>query len=422
MQVLIRQAKIADPGSDFHDKVVDILVEDGVIKDIAPSLKTKADKVIEGEDLNVSPGWTDIFTDYREPGFEHKETIASGLAAAAAGGFTHVFTAPNTSPAADTKSVIEFLLQKSRGHAVSLHPLGAVSQQVEGKNLAEMLDMHRHGAVAFTDGWKPLQHSNLMLKALEYVKAFDGTIIQIPVETSLSSGGLMHEGPVSTKLGMPGIPTLSETLIIHRDIELARYTDSKLHISGVSSAEGVDMIRKAKAQGVKVTCSVTPYHLALTDEALDTYSSFYKVSPPLRSEVDRQALIKGLKDGTIDCIASHHRPQEWDAKEKEFEYAADGMNIQEIAFAIVWNAAGKKAGLERIIDAFTTAPARIFGLETSGIKKGNKASLTLFSTSAVTHLQEGDVKSASRNNPFIGQELMGKVLGIINNGQLTLNK
>lgn len=422
MQVLIRQAKIADPGSDFHDKVVDILVEDGVIKDIAPSLKTKADKVIEAEELYASPGWTDIFADYREPGFEHKETIASGLATAAAGGFTHVFTAPNTSPAADTKSVIEFLLQKSRGHAVSLHPLGAVSQQVEGKNLAEMLDMHSHGAVAFTDGWKPLQHSNLMLKALEYVKAFDGTIIQIPVETSLSSGGLMHEGPVSTKLGMPGIPTLSETLIIHRDIELARYTDSKLHISGVSSAEGVDMIRKAKAQGVKLTCSVTPYHLALTDEALDTYSSFYKVSPPLRSEADRQALIKGLKDGTIDCIASHHRPQEWDAKEKEFEYAADGMNIQEIAFAIVWNAAGKKAGLERIIDAFTTAPARIFGLETSGIKKGNKASLTLFSTSAVTHLQEGDVKSASRNNPFIGQELMGKVLGIINNGQLILNK
>lgn len=422
MQVLIRQAKIADPGSDFHDKVVDILVEDGVIKNIAPSLKTKADKVIEAGELYVSPGWTDIFADYREPGFEHKETIASGLAAAAAGGFTHVFTAPNTSPAADTKSVIEFLLQKSRGHAVSLHPLGAVSQQVEGKNLAEMLDMHSHGAVAFTDGWKPLQHSNLMLKALEYVKAFDGTIIQIPVETSLSSGGLMHEGPVSTKLGMPGIPTLSETLIIHRDIELARYTDSKLHISGVSSAEGVDMIRRAKAQGVKVTCSVTPYHLALTDEALDTYSSFYKVSPPLRSETDRQALIKGLKDGTIDCIASHHCPQEWDAKEKEFEYSADGMNIQEIAFAIVWNAAGKKAGLERIIDAFTTAPSRIFGLDTSGIKKGNKASLTLFSTSAVTHLQEGDVKSASRNNPFIGQELNGKVLGIINNGQLILNK
>lgn len=422
MQVLIRQAKIADPGSDFHDKVVDILVEDGVIKDISPSLKTKADKVIQAEELYVSLGWTDIFADYREPGFEHKETIASGLAAAAAGGFTRVFTAPNTNPAADTKSVIEFLLQKSRGNAVSLHPLGAVSQQVEGKNLAEMLDMHSHGAVAFTDGWKPLQHSNLMLKALEYVKAFDGTIIQIPVETSLSSGGLMHEGPVSTKLGMPGIPTLSETLIIHRDIELARYTDSKLHISGVSSAEGVDMIRKAKAQGVKVTCSVTPYHLALTDEALDTYSSFYKVSPPLRSETDRQALIKGLKDGTIDCITSHHRPQEWDAKEKEFEYAADGMNVQEIAFAIVWNAAGKKVGLERIIDAFTTAPARIFGLETSCIKKGNKASLTLFRTSAVTHLQEGTIKSASRNNPFIGQELNGKVLGIINNGQLILNK
>ncbi len=422
MQVLIRQAKIADPGSDFHDKVVDILVEDGVIKDIATSLKVKADTVVEAEDLHVSTGWTDIFTDYREPGYEHKETITSGLNAAAAGGFANVFTVPNTNPVVDTKSVVQFVLQKANGHATSLRPLGAISQGLEGKNLAEMLDMQHNGAIAFTDGWKPVQNANLLLKALEYVKSFDGTVIQVPVEAALSAGGLMHEGPVSTKLGMAGIPALAETLIIHRDIELARYTESKLHITGVSSAESVELIRKAKKEGVNVTCSVTPYHLALTDESLNTYSSLYKVSPPLRSEADRQALIKGLKDGIIDCIASHHRPQEWDAKEKEFEYAADGMNIQEIAFAIVWNAAGKKVGLERIVDAMTTAPAKIFGLETGNIKKGSKATLTLFSTTAHTTLHNGDVISASRNNPFLGQQILGKVIGMINNDKIYLNK
>ncbi|KAK6024711.1 hypothetical protein OSTOST_09474, partial [Ostertagia ostertagi] len=253
--------------------------------------------------LTLSTGWVDLFADYCEPGYEHKETIASGLDAARAGGFTDVLLLPNTNPVIDSKSGVQALLQRVAGHTVRLHPLGAVSREIAGKALAEMLDMRAHGAIAFTDGWHPVQNSSLLLKALEYVKAFKGIILQMPVDTSLSAGGLMHEGEISTRLGMPGIPALAETLMVHRDIELVRYTGSRLHITGISAAESVAMIRAAKAEGLDVTCSVTPYHLALNDEALLQYSSLYKVTPPLRSEADRQALIEGLSDGTIDCIA-----------------------------------------------------------------------------------------------------------------------
>ena len=415
MQVLIHQARVCDKRSGFHDKVVDILIEDGIIKDIAASLNVKADQVIEVEGLCVSPGWVDIIADYSEPGYEHKETIATGLKSAAAGGFTHVLLAPNTKPAISTKSVVEFVQQKAQGSAVSLHPLGAVSQDIEGKNLAEMLDMHSHGAVAFTDGWKPVQNAQLMLKALEYVKAFDGTIIQIPADASLSAGGLMHESFISTKLGMPGIPALAETILLHRDIELLRYTGSRLHVTGISTATGVDMIRAAKAEGLQITCSVTPYHLVLNDEALETYSSMYKVMPPLRSGADRLALVAGVLDGTIDAITSHHRPQEWDAKTKEFEYAADGMNIQEVAFSIALQAINP----DRLAAALT-AGRDIFGLGTTHIDKGSVADITLFTAAGKWTLE--NMQSAVRNNAFIGKELNGKVIGIINNRHIHLNK
>ena len=422
MLVLIKQAKIVDSRSDFHNKVVDILIEKGKIKTIAPSIDAEADHVVEGNDLCVSPGWVDIFADYREPGYEQKETIASGLNAAAAGGFTRVFTTPNTHPAVSTKSIVEFVLRKAAGHLVGLSPLGAISKDLEGKNLAEMLDMHGHGAIAFSDGWKPVQNANLMLKALEYVKAFEGILVQLPVEDSLSAGGLMNEGEMSTRLGMAGIPEMAETLLLHRDIELLRYTGSKLHVTGISTAASVEMIRKAKAEALDITCSVTPYHLALTEVQLEGYSSMYKVTPPLRSEADRQALIAGLNDGTIDCIASHHRPQEWDAKTKEFEYAADGMNLQEITFSVVWNALQKDSKIETLINAMCANPRRIFGLEQPPVKEGGNAELTIFTTKGKQSIAKDNIVSASANNPFIGEELNGKVIATINNHQVFLNK
>lgn len=422
MHLLIRQAKVVAPGSEFHDQVVDFLIEDGIIKSIGTGLKANDATIIEADGLHTAPGFTDVFADYREPGYEHKETIASGLEAAVSGGFTNVFLAPNTNPTISSKSSVQFILKKAVGHAVDLHPLGAATKDTDGKVLAEMLDMHSNGAIAFTDGWKPVQNASLMLKALEYVKAFNGILVQIPADETLSAGGLMHEGPVSTGLGMAGIPELAETILLYRDIELLRYTGSRLHVTGISSAAGVEMVRKAKAEGLDITCSVTPYHLALTDEALKTYDSLYKVNPPIRSEADRQALIQGLKDGTIDCIASHHRPQEWDAKTKEFEYASEGMNVQEVAFSIAHKALGNAIPLARLIDAMAVKPREIFGLNASDIRNNAKADLTLFTIGKEWTLEKGALKSLSANNPFINTAFNSKVAGIINNGQLHLNK
>jgi dihydroorotase len=421
MLVLIQQAKIADPQSGFHNKVVDLLIENGVIKQVAAKIDAKADQVIDAKGMYISRGWVDVLADYCEPGYEHKETIETGLKAAAAGGFTDVLLAPNTKPAITTKASVEFINGKAAGNVVKLHAMGAASQDIEGKTLAEMLDMRAQGAAAFTDGWKPLQNANLMLKALEYIKAFDGVLVQIPVENSLAAGGLMNEGETSTRLGMAGIPSMAETLMIHRDIELLRYTNSKLHISGVSTATGVDMIRKAKAEGLNISCSVTPYHIALTENELLGYSSMYKVTPPLRTEADRQALIAGIKDGIIDCIASHHRPQDWDAKTKEFEYAADGMNVQELAFAIVWDAIGKEVGVDTMVNLFVNNARKVFGIGDSGLAEGNSANgLTLFSTDESTKVDK--MQSASVNNPFVGKELKGKVVGVINRNKIHLNK
>ena len=419
MSILIRQAKIVDSQSPFHNKVVDVLIENGKISNIGKNISKKAKKEIAIKGLHISLGFVDVFADYCEPGFEQKETLATGLKAAAAGGFTDVLLSPNTSPSISSKSVLQYVLKKTENDAVKIHPLGSITQEIEGKALAEMFDMKTFGAIAFTDGWKPVQNANLMLKALEYVKAFDGVLIQMPLNASLAAGGLMHEGNTSTKLGMAGIPVLAETVLLHRDIELLRYTNSRLHITGISTEEGVNMIRRAKKDGLNITCSVTPYHLALTDEALQGYDSAYKVSPVLRSEKDRQALIKGLKDGTIDCIASHHRPQEWDAKAKEFEYASDGMNVQENAFEIVNDAVGDKVALERIIETFT-AGRKIFGLEEGSIQEGSIANISLFLPTEKNTVSEENIQSLSRNNPFIGKTLNGKVDGIIHNNQSTI--
>jgi dihydroorotase len=432
MQVKLNKVRVIDTRSAFHDQLVDLSIENGIITEIKtlkkaagkPAIISEGKEVWQGkagEELLISNGWVDVFADYREPGLEHKETIETGHNAAAAGGFTDVLITPNTQPAISSKSIIQYILQKASGHAVTAHPMGAATQNAEGKELAEMMDMSANGAIAFTDGWKPVQNANLLLKALEYVKAFDGTIVQLPVDAALASGGLMNEGIVSTALGMPGIPMLAETLTIYRDIELVRYTGSKLHITGVSAAESVAMIRKAKADGLAVTCSVTPYHLALTDDMLNTYDSAYKVSPPLRTESDRLALVAALADGTIDCIASHHRPHEWDAKTKEFEYAADGMAIQESAFNIIWDTLKEYISIERLVDALAVQPRNIFGIEHTPIEQGGNVCLTIFSTSGSNISTTTTKKSASMNNPFLDKSLSGKVLGIINNNKLKLD-
>lgn len=422
MSLLVKQVRIVDGRSPHHGDIVDLLIQDGIVSAIGDQLEAAGIDVWHREGACIAPGFVDLFADYCEPGFEHHETISSGLQVARAGGYTDVFVVPNTKPATCNKAAIQFLINSAEGAATNILPLGAVSQDLEGKALAEMLDMRLHGAIAFTDGWKSIQSAGLLMKALEYVRAFDGVIIQIPLDLSVVAGGLMHEGALSTRLGMLGVPTLAETTMLYRDIELLRYTSSKLHITGVSTAASVNMIRNAKMEGLSVTCSVTPYHLALTDQSLESYDSLYKVTPVLREESDRRALIAGLADGTIDCVASHHRPRDWDAKAREFEYAADGIAIQELAFPIVWRAVAGAVDLERVVDAFSTAPRRIFGLANDGVQEGAPAAFTLFHPQQTTRLNQVLKKSASANNPFLNLDLPGKVLGIYSKNRLHLNE
>ncbi len=417
MSLLLRQIKIVDSQSSLHNKVVDIFIEDGIISKIGTEIKVEAKAIFEKKNHCIARGFTDVFADYREPGFENKETLESGMKCATAGGFTNVFLTPNTNPPTTSKSNVQSLLQRVASNLVTLHPIGGISKNLEGKSLAEMLDMQRHGAIAFSEGWNALQSAGLMMKALEYVKAFDGILIQIPLDETLAEGGLMHESERSVRMGMPGIPTLAEITMLHRDLELLKYTQSRLHITGISTAGGVDLMRKAKKEKLRVSCSVTPYHLALTDDALRDYESVFKVSPALRSEGDRIALIEGLKDGTIDCIASHHRPQDWDSKTQEFEYAGYGMNIQEIAFPIVWNSVQDEVPLERVVDAFSFAPRTLFGLPALNWEEGAAADFTIFSPDDETVLKDENVCSLSRNNPFLNKKLKGKIAGIIHNFQ-----
>jgi dihydroorotase len=401
MRVLIKQAKIIQAASPLHNQVMDILMEDNTIVSIAKQIdEAGAEKIISEKELIFSPGWVDLMADYAEPGYEYKEGIKNGLAVAAKGGFTDVVIVPNTQPSISNKAAVQFALQQAQGAPAKLHILGSISNNIEGKDLAEMLDMHEQGAVGFTDGWKPLQNAALMLKALEYVKAFKGILVQIPMDSTIASNGLMHEGMHSTQLGMAGIPTIAETILLQRDIDLLRYTHSRLHISGVSCAASIEIIKQAKAEGIAITCDTTPYHLLFTDSALTSYNSLYKVMPPLRSEEDRQALIAALKDGTIDCIASHHRPQDWDAKQKEFEYASYGMAVQEYSFAALYSKFEKELSIERWMDLFANNARCIFNLPYQIIQEGASGNFSVVSLQHPSTLQIEIGQSKSNNMPF----------------------
>lgn len=408
MSLLIKNATISDPLSAFHGKKADVLIRKGSISSIGKNLKDKTEKVIEGGNLYVSPGWVDVLADYCDPGYEHKESIGTGLAAAAAGGFTDVIIVPNTQPVVATKSVLEYVQQKGSGHRVQLHVLGAVSRNIEGKDLAEMMDMYHSGAIAFSDGWQPVQNSGLMLKALEYVKAFGGIIVQLPVQASLSQGGLMNEGETSVRLGMSGIPNIAESMLVQRDIELVRYTGSRIHFSGISTPESLALIKAAKKEGLDVTCSVTPYHLLFTEQALQQYESVYKVEPPLRTEAERKLLVKALTDGTVDCIATHHRPQDWDAKVKEFEYAQPGMIGQETCLPMLL-AAAPKVAMERWVELLSVNPRKIFGLPQATIAEGARANVTVFDPDTSWVYDTNNKRSQGINSPWLGKELTGKV-------------
>jgi dihydroorotase len=420
MSVLLKQVTIAglNTGTAIPQ---DILIQNGIITAIADQITEAADQVIDELGLTISTGWVDLFCQFHDTGTEHKETLQTGAAAAAAGGFTDVFVVPNTAPAIHNKAQVEYVVQKAATLPTRIHPLGAITKNCEGKELAEMYDMRTSGAIAFSDGWKTVQSPQMMLKSLQYVKTFGGVLVQLPDEPQLSKNGLINEGIISTQLGLPGKPAIAESLMVARDLELLEYTGSRIHFTGISTQKSVDLIRQAKAKGLDVTCSVTPYHLCFTDEATTSYDTNFKVNPPLRSAADIAALKEAIMDGTIDCISSHHYPQDYDAKICEFEYAGYGMEGLETSYRAVLSALPDLTA-DRIEALFSGNARRIFNLAEATIEKDQVASFTLFSMSREsTVFEKKAIRSKCTNNAFIGQSLPGKVFGTIRGEQVFLN-
>lgn len=418
MKVLIKQARICGTSAPLRGQVKDIFIQNGIITQISDSISEAADKIIAIPHLHISTGWVDGFAHFTDPGFEHKETLATGAAAAAAGGFTDVFLLPNTQPAISSKSTVEYIKQKAASLCVNLHPIGSVSKDAEGKDLSEMYDMHQSGAIAFSDGTQSIQSPGLLLKALQYVLPMEACIIQVPNDKSIQSQGLINEGIISTQLGLPGKPAIAEELMIARDIELVKYTGSRLHITGVSTRRGLQLIQDARQLGLHISCSVTPMHLLFCDEDLQTYDTNLKLNPPLRTAADRDALREAFQNGSMDCIASHHQPQHWDDKTCEFEYAKYGSESLEAVFGV---AGLFQKDLDCLTEMMSIAPRKIFGLPIPVIAEGNKAICTLFVPDETYSFSEQHIKSKSKNNPFVGHSLKGKVIGIINQQHISLN-
>ncbi len=420
MKILIKQARIIDPSSPHNGQISDIFIENGLISQIGKEISSEADQVISLEGLCVSPGWVDVFASFADPGYEYKETLETGANAAAAGGYTDVLIIPNTNPVLHNKAAVEYVVHKGQHLPVTIHPIGAITRNTEGKELAEMYDMKWSGAVAFSDGVNCVQSAGLLVKALQYVKAFDGIIIQVPDDKSVNPPGLINEGVVSTQLGLPGKPAMAEELVVERDINLAEYTSSKIHLTGISTKKSADYIQKGKENNIAVTCSVTPYHLFFTDEDMTSYNTHLKVNPPLRTAEDRAALREAVLNGTVDCLASHHLPHEIDSKVIEFEYAKFGMTGLQTAYAVL-NSAVAGISTERCVELLAVNPRSIFSLEPASITEGQKAKITLFQPATTWTFTPDMIRSKSANTPFIGQTFTGKVTGIINGDRITLS-
>ena len=422
MKILIKKATILDPESKHNKQTKDILIENGTITHIDENINDDEAKIIESENLYLSQGWTDLNARFGEPGLEYKEDLTSGMNAAAQGGFTHVALMPSTEPSIQTKSDVSYLLNQNEHHIVDLHPMGALTINRKGEQLTEMFDMHQNGALAFSDDKRSINNANLMKIALLYAKNFKGLIMSFSSESKTAEKGQMNEGITSTKLGLKGIPSVSEELQIARDLQLCEYAEARLHFSTISSAKSVDLIREAKSKGLNVTADVSSYHLLLNDTELESYNSNLKVNPPLRSDNDIKGLKQGLSDGTIDAICSDHYPQNIENKKCEFNLAAFGMINLETCFSSANTALKDTMDLAVIVEKLSTKPKSILGLKTSAIEEGNLADLTLFDPSLKWIYLEENIVSKSKNSPLIGREFTGKPIAIVNNGQLSICK
>ncbi|MBA0884265.1 dihydroorotase [Flavobacterium undicola] len=414
MKLIIRSAKIIDPQSSFHNQTVDILIVDGLIEKIGASLPNPDQaEELKLDNLHVSQGWFDSSVSLGEPGFEDRETIANGLLVAAKSGFTGIGLQPNSFPIIDNQSQINFVKTKAIGHATTLFPIGALTKNAEGKDMAELFDMKQAGAIAFGDYNKSFENANLLKIALQYTQDFNGLVIAYSQDSNIKGQGVVNEGVVSTRLGLKGIPNLAEELQVARNLFLLEYTDGKLHIPTVSTAKSVALIKEAKAKGLNVSCSVTVHHLTMTDEKLDSFDTRYKVTPPLRTEEDRQALLAGILDNTIDMITTDHNPMDIEHKKMEFDMAKNGTIGLESAFGALMNV----LPLEKVIEKLTSGKT-VFGIENLPLNEGAIANLSLFNPEGVSTFTKAAILSKSKNSAFLGMETKGKAYGIVNQGQL----
>jgi len=428
MRILIKNGQIIDPFHGITGKG-DILIEDGKIKEVflvdasnsylrhqsgSPKKKNlPVDlKIIDAEGLYVFPGLIDMHCHLREPGFSHKETIRTGTLAGIRGGFTNLCCMPNTNPVNDNETVTEFILRKAYAEgACYVYPVGAITKGQRGEELAELGKMHSAGCIAFSDDGRPVMNSLIMRRALEYSKAFNVPIISHCEDLALSEGGVVNEGKISTRLGLRGIPKEAEEIMIARDIMLARLTGGRLHIAHVSTKGGVELIRRAKEQGINVTAETCPHYFTLTEEAVSDYNTNAKVNPPLRTEEDLEALIEGLKDGTLDVISTDHAPHHIDEKLQEFDAAPSGISGLETALPLSLRLVQKGyLSLEKLLRKFTVEPARIMGIPKEGFKEGSIAEIVIVDLEREFRIKKEDFLSLGKNTPFDGWSLKGKVI------------
>lgn len=422
MNALIKSATIVNSQSPFNGKTVDILIEKGIIKKIAASIKnTEKVQEVKAKDLHVSIGWFDLRANFCDPGFEHKEDLNSGLKAASKGGFTGVLVMPNTNPTTDTKGGIEYIINKTKNNIVTAYPAGALSVKCEGNEMAEMYDMHLAGAVAFTDNKKSVNNPGLLTRAMLYNQSFNGLVMDFPNDKYLFNNGQINEGITSTRLGLKGIPAIAEELMVIRDLFLAEYCNATIHLTNITTKKSVQLIKEAKAKGIKVTADTNSYHLLLDETELETFDSNLKVLPPLRTKDDIKALIKGIKEGVIDAICSDHTPQDIEMKQCEFDHAKFGMINLQTSFASMNTALNGKVELQQMIDLITVNPRKILNLDLPKIKEGEMANLTLFSPTETTKTGVADIVSKSKNTPLVDRILTGKVYGIVNQNKFEIS-
>lgn len=420
--ILLKNARLLDPVNKI-DQHADIHIEKGKIARIAPGIAVENIEQVDLSGNIITPGWFDMHVHFREPGREDEETIKSGCATAAAGGFTGVCPMPNTQPVADSRSIIEFMIDEAKELPVDVHPIAAATKGSQGKEITEIAELIEAGAVAFSDDGVAIATAEITRRVMEYASMFDVPIIEHCEEPTMTSGGAMHEGAMSTRLGIPGMPGVAEDIVVARDILLAEFTGARLHIAHISTARSVDLVRDAKKRGVQVTCEVMPHHFCLTDESIVSYDANFKMNPPLRTQKDVAAMIEGLKDGIIDVIATDHAPHSPEEKDVEFAAAPFGIIGLETALGLIMTKLVEPGhlSLEETIKKLSFAPRRILHLPQVALKEGEPANLTIFDPQKEWLVDHKNLYSKSRNTPFSGWKLKGAATCIYNKGMFWLS-